>query len=53
MSTHPNGFDDSPIELLEAELSFVVHDHWQVPVSGLVSCVVQAGYAEMTEIAET
>lgn len=47
----PNGFDDPPIELLEAELPSVDHD--QVPLSGLVSRVVQACYAEMTEMAET
>ncbi|KAI0248188.1 mediator complex subunit MED14-domain-containing protein [Lactifluus subvellereus] len=46
-----NGFHDPPIELLEAELPEVDHD--QVPLSELVSRVVQACYAEMTEMAET
>ena len=46
-----NGFDDPPIELLEAELPVV--DDGQVPLSELVSRVVQACYAEMTEMAET
>src|SRR5229473_786343 len=47
----PNGFDDPPIELLEAELPVV--DDGQVQLSDLVSRVVQACYAEMTEMAET
>jgi mediator of RNA polymerase II transcription subunit 14 len=47
----PNGFDEPPIELLEAELPAV--DDGQVPLSELVSRVVQACYAEMTEMAET
>ena len=51
MLRHPNGFGNPPIELLEAELPSVDHD--QVPLSGLVSRVVQACYAEMTEMAET
>ncbi|KAH9170124.1 MED14-domain-containing protein [Lactarius sanguifluus] len=46
-----NGFDEPPIELLEAELPVV--DDGQVPLSELVSRVVQACYAEMTEMAET
>ena len=46
-----NGFDDPPIELLEAELPLV--DDGQVPLGELVSRVVQACYAEMTEMAET
>ena len=46
-----NGFDEPPIELLEAELPAV--DDGQVPLSELVSRVVQACYAEMTEMAET
>lgn len=46
-----NGFDEPPIELLEAELPAV--DDGQVPISELVSRVVQACYAEMTEMAET
>ena len=46
-----NGFDEPPIELLEAELPFV--EDGQVPLSELVSRVVQACYAEMTEMAET
>ena len=47
----PNGFDEPPIELLEAELPIV--DDGQVQLSDLVSRVVQACYAEMTEMAET
>lgn len=47
----PNGFDEPPIELLEAELPVV--DDGQVQLSDLVSRVVQACYAEMTEMAET
>jgi len=47
----PNGFDEPPIELLEAELPVV--DDGQIPLSELVSRVVQACYAEMTEMAET
>ncbi len=46
-----NGFDESPIELLDAELPAV--DDGQVPLNELVSRVVQACYAEMTEMAET
>ncbi|KAI9510089.1 mediator complex subunit MED14-domain-containing protein [Russula earlei] len=46
-----NGFDEPPIELLEKELPKV--DDGQVKLSELVSRVVQACYAEMTEIAET
>jgi mediator of RNA polymerase II transcription subunit 14 len=46
-----NGFDEPPIELLEAELPVV--EDGQVPLSELVSRVVQACYAEMTEMAET
>ena len=46
-----NGFDEPPIELLEAELPAV--EDGQVPLSELVSRVVQACYAEMTEMAET
>ncbi|KAH9963764.1 mediator complex subunit MED14-domain-containing protein [Russula dissimulans] len=47
----PNGLDEPPIELLEAELPVV--DDGQVPLSELVSRVAQACYAEMTEMAET
>jgi hypothetical protein len=47
----PNGFDEPPIELLDAELP-VVNDG-QVQLSDLVSRIVQACYAEMTEMAET
>jgi mediator of RNA polymerase II transcription subunit 14 len=47
----PNDFDEPPIELLEAELPVV--DDGQVQLSDLVSRVVQACYAEMTEMAET
>jgi mediator of RNA polymerase II transcription subunit 14 len=47
----PNGFGDPPIELLEAELPVV--DDGQAQLSDLVSRVVQACYAEMTEMAET
>jgi mediator of RNA polymerase II transcription subunit 14 len=46
-----NGFDEPPIELLEAELPAV--DDGQVELSDLVSRVVQACYAELTEMAET
>jgi mediator of RNA polymerase II transcription subunit 14 len=46
-----NGFDEPPIELLEAELPVV--DDGQVPLGELVERVVQACYAEMTEMAET
>jgi mediator of RNA polymerase II transcription subunit 14 len=42
---------DPPVELLEAELPIINHD--QVTLSALVSRVVQACYAEMTEMAET
>ena len=47
----PNGFDEPPIELLEAELPVV--DDGQVQLGDLVSRVVQACYAELTEMAET
>jgi mediator of RNA polymerase II transcription subunit 14 len=47
----PNGFDEPPIELLEAELPIV--DDGQVELRDLVSRVVQACYAELTEMAET
>jgi mediator of RNA polymerase II transcription subunit 14 len=48
----PNGFDDKPpFELLEAKLPIV--DDGQVRLSELVSRVVQACYAELTEMAET
>ena len=47
----PNGFDEPPIELLEAELPLV--DDGQVALGDLVSRVVQACYAELTEMAET
>lgn len=43
----PNGFDEPP----EAELPVV--DDGQVQLRDLVSRVVQACYAEMTEMAET
>jgi hypothetical protein len=43
----PNGFDEPP----EAELPIV--DDGQVQLRDLVSRVVQACYAEMTEMAET
>jgi len=46
-----NGFDEPPIELLEAELPLV--DDGQVELRDLVSRVVQACYAELTEMAET
>jgi mediator of RNA polymerase II transcription subunit 14 len=46
-----NGFDEPPVELLEAELPVVDGD--QVPLNELISRVVQACYAEMTEMAET
>ena len=51
MLRHPDGFDDPPIELLEAELRSVDRD--QVHISGLVLCVVQACYAEVIEMAKT
>jgi len=51
LTQSPNGFDEPPIELLEAELPVV--DDGQIPLSELVSRVVQACYAEMTEMAET
>lgn len=47
----PNGFDEPPIELLEAELPVV--DDGQVPLGEIVSRMAQACYAEMTEMAET
>ncbi|KAI0292502.1 mediator complex subunit MED14-domain-containing protein [Multifurca ochricompacta] len=51
LNPSPNCFDEPPIELLAAELPVV--DDGQVPLSELVSRVVQACYAEMTEMAET
>jgi mediator of RNA polymerase II transcription subunit 14 len=51
MLRRPNGFDDPPIKLLEAELPSVDHD--QVSLRGLVSRLVQACYVEMTEMVET
>ena len=47
----PNGLDEPPIELLEAELPAV--NDGQVQLGDLVSRVVQACYAELTEMAET
>lgn len=50
---HTNGFDEHepPIELLERELPMV----WdgQFPLGDLVQRVVQACYAELSEMAET
>lgn len=46
-----NGFHEPTIEQLEQELP-VVHDG-QVPLGELVSRVVQAIYAELSEMAET
>ncbi|KAH9924917.1 MED14-domain-containing protein [Fomitopsis serialis] len=50
-STITNGFHDLPVEELERELP-VVYDG-QVPLGELVSRVVQAIYAELSELAET
>ncbi|KAI0258685.1 MED14-domain-containing protein [Gloeopeniophorella convolvens] len=51
LDSGPNGLDEPPIELLEAELPVV--DDGQVSLSEIVSRLVQACYAEMTEMAET
>ena len=53
MLPHPNGIFESepPIELLEHELP-TVRDG-QYPLADVVSRVVQACYAELTEMAET
>ncbi|KZT67209.1 MED14-domain-containing protein [Daedalea quercina L-15889] len=50
-STLTNGFYEPPVEELERELP-VVYDG-QVPLGELVSRVVQAIYAELSELAET
>lgn len=53
MLPHANGFDEHepPIELLERELPMV----WdgQFPLGDVVSRVVQACYAELSEMSET
>ncbi|TFY81803.1 hypothetical protein EWM64_g2210 [Hericium alpestre] len=51
MIPHMNGFDEIPIEVLERELPLVYEG--QVPLREVVSRVVQACYAELTEMAET
>jgi len=48
---HTNGFHDPTIEDLERELP-VVYDG-QVPLGEVLSRVVQAIYAELSELAET
>lgn len=48
---HTNGFEETPVEILERELP-VVHDG-QVHLGEVMSRVVQACYAELTEMAET
>ncbi|KAJ7594646.1 mediator complex subunit MED14-domain-containing protein [Mycena floridula] len=47
----PNGIPEPTVEELEMELPFV--DDGQVPLSELLSRVVQAIYAELSELAET
>jgi mediator of RNA polymerase II transcription subunit 14 len=51
LDPEPNGYDEPPFELLHVELPVV--DDGQVQLSDLVSRVVQACYAELTEMAET
>jgi hypothetical protein len=48
---HPDGLDEPTLEDLERELP-VVYDG-QVPLSDLLSRVVQSIYAELCELAET
>ncbi|TFY52257.1 hypothetical protein EVG20_g10628 [Dentipellis fragilis] len=51
MGPHVNGFEEPPIEILERELPLVYDG--QVPLREVVTRVVQACYAEMTEMSET
>ena len=46
-----NGFDDPSLEALEAELPVVDDD--QVPLGEVASRIVQACYAELSEMADT
>ncbi|KAA1472975.1 MED14-domain-containing protein [Dentipellis sp. KUC8613] len=51
MAARVNGFEEPPIEILERELPLVYDG--QIPLREVVTRVVQACYAEMTEMSET
>jgi len=49
--SHTNGYDEPPIEILERELPMVYDG--QIPLAEVLTRVVQACYAELSEMAET